>query len=67
MGRLRIYGALLILAFVLIVIIQNVEVVEINLLFLTISMPKATLLGVTLLIGIILGIVFATFRGRSRR
>ena len=67
MGRLRIYGALLILAFVSIVIIQNVEVVELNLPFYTLSMPKATLLGISLFIGIILGIVFATFRGKSRR
>ena len=55
------------LVLVLIVIIQNVEIVEADLLFFTISMPKATLLGITLLIGIILGVVFATFRGRSRR
>lgn len=62
MGRLRIYGALLILAFVVVVVIQNVGNVEVNLLFYTLSMPKATLLGVSLFLGIILGIVFATFR-----
>ena len=60
-------GALSVLVLVLIVIFQNVEIVEADVLFFTISMPKATLLGITLLIGIILGIVFATFRGRSRR
>jgi uncharacterized integral membrane protein len=64
MGRLRIYGALLIVAFVLVIIIQNVGVVEVNLLFYTLFMPKATLIGVSLFIGMILGIVFATFRRR---
>ena len=64
MGRIRIYGALLILAFVVVVVIQNVGIVEVNLLFYTLSMPKATLLGVSLFLGIILGIVFATFRRR---
>ncbi len=64
MGKIRIYGALLILAFVVVVVIQNVGTIEVNLLFYTLSMPKATLLGVSLFLGIILGIVFATFRRR---
>ena len=40
-----------------IVIFQNTEPVETRLLFMTITMPRAGLLGLTLLVGIISGIL----------
>ncbi len=65
MKQIRIYGTLLSLLVILIVIVQNTEIVDTRILFATVSMPRAALLGITLLIGIILGILFATFGTRS--
>lgn len=65
MKKIRIYGTLLSLLVMLIVIVQNTETVDTRILFATISMPRAALLGITLLIGIILGILFATFGAKS--
>ncbi|NNF44271.1 MAG: LapA family protein [Phycisphaerales bacterium] len=49
----------------IIVIAQNTESVETRLLFATITMPRAILLVLTLLIGFVLGAVSAVWMRRS--
>ncbi len=55
--KLIIAAALLILA--IIVVFQNTAVVETKLLFATISMPRALLLLLTLLIGVAIGLILS--------
>jgi uncharacterized integral membrane protein len=43
----------------IIVVVQNTQAVETKLLFVTLTMPRAVLLFVTLLIGFVLGVVSA--------
>lgn len=45
---------------VLIVILQNTQSIETKLLFLTITMPKALLIIVSLLVGFALGVIVAS-------
>lgn len=56
---------------ILIVILQNTQPVETRFLFITITLPNAVLLGVTLLIGIVLGILvtlaFSSDRWKSKK
>lgn len=66
MNKIRIYSALLILVFSLVVIVQNFEIINLRILFYTTYMPKATLLGITLLVGIIVGILFSSVLGRRK-
>jgi len=51
---------------VVIIVLQNTQSVETRILFITLSMPRAVLLFVTLLIGFVLGLVTANWRGRER-
>ncbi len=41
----------------IIVVIQNTETVETRLLFATVTMPRALLLGLTLVMGIVIGLL----------
>lgn len=66
MKRFRIIASLIALFLVLIVIVQNSDTVTTNILFMTISMPRAALLGVTLLIGMLIGYVFSKIRRSSK-
>ena len=43
-----------------VVVLQNTEAVETKLLFMTLSMPRALLLFITLIAGIVIGLVFGT-------
>jgi uncharacterized integral membrane protein len=43
----------------IIIVVQNTQAVETKLLFVTLTMPRAVLLFVTLLIGFVLGVVAA--------
>jgi len=43
----------------IIVIAQNVEPVDVRLLFITVTMPRAALLAITLLVGIAIGILIS--------
>jgi len=45
---------------VLIVVLQNTQAVETRLLFLTVTMPKAILIILTLLIGFAIGVIVAS-------
>ena len=50
---------------ILIVILQNTQAVETRLLFMKVTMPRALLLVVTLLVGFVIGIVAAShFSGK---
>ena len=49
-----------------VVVLQNTEPVETRVLFMTFTLPRAALLLITLLTGIVLGILFSlTFKLRS--
>jgi hypothetical protein len=50
---------------VIIVVLQNTQSVETRILLVTLSMPRAVLLFVTLLLGFVLGLVAASWRGRE--
>ncbi len=55
--KISVAGVVAILA--IIVIFQNTEVVETRLLFIKVGMPRALLLIVTLLLGVLLGLMTA--------
>ena len=63
--KLIIAGVLSVL--MIVVILQNTEAVETKLLFVSISMPRALLLLITLLIGFVCGILLAGRIGRSKK
>ncbi len=58
-NRIKIAVAAVVAILAIIVIFQNTEVVETRLLFITVSMPRALLLIVTLLLGWVLGLMTA--------
>jgi uncharacterized integral membrane protein len=64
MKRAKIIGALIAAVLGVIVILQNTQPVEVVFLFMRIAMPIAVLLGLTLLIGISIGLLISlkTFR-----
>jgi putative membrane protein len=59
MGRFKLFAALTLVAVVLIIILQNREPVETKLLFVTLTMPRAALLAITMLIGVGAGMLIA--------
>jgi putative membrane protein len=59
MVRAKLITALVLVAVVIVVVFQNTQPVETKLLFVTMTMPRATLLAITLLIGIAVGILVA--------
>ena len=59
MKKMKLIGALTAVLLIVIVILQNTQSVETRFLFVTITMPNAVLIGVTLLIGIAAGILLA--------
>jgi len=65
MAKVKLYTALALIAIVLIVLFQNREPVETKFLFASITMPRAALLGVTLLIGMAAGVLLTL--GLSRK
>ncbi len=58
-NKIKIAVAAVVAVLAIIVIFQNTEVVETRLLFITVSMPRALLLIVTLLLGVLLGLMTA--------
>lgn len=66
MKKLKLYLALAAIGIVAIVIFQNTHVVETKVLFMTISMPRAALLALTLAIGISVGIMLGWKLSRSK-
>lgn len=59
MTKLKLIGVIAAIVLGLIVILQNTQPVQTRFLFLTITMPNAILLGLTLLVGVIIGILVA--------
>lgn len=49
-----------------ILVVQNTETVETRILFATVVMPRAVLLAITFLLGIIVGLLIAFLRKRKR-
>lgn len=68
MAKVKLYTALALILIVLIVLFQNREPVETRFLFASITMPRAALLGVTLLIGMAAGVLLTLglYRKSSR-
>ncbi len=68
MKRAKIVVEVIVTLLILIVVLQNTQAVETKLLFVTVTMPRALLLIVTLLAGFILGIVSGRhYRGKTRK
>ena len=59
MVKLKLYTALALILVVLIVVFQNTEPVETKCLFITITMSRAALLAITLLVGIAAGVLLS--------
>lgn len=64
MPRMRTAVATIVAILVIIVVLQNTQTVETKLLLVTITMPRAVLLFVTLLVGFSLGLITATWLSR---
>ncbi len=58
-NKIKIAAAAVVAILAIIVIFQNTEVMETRLLFVTVGMPRALLLIVTLLLGWVLGLMTA--------
>ena len=59
LNKIKLYTGLALLAIVLIVVFQNTQTVETKFLFMTMTMPRAALLGMTMLIGVFIGILIS--------
>jgi len=66
MKRMKLIGVLMAVVLGLIVILQNTQPVETRFLFLKITMPNAILLGLTLLMGVAIGILVALIMSSKR-
>lgn len=68
--KVRIGVVVLLAVLVIIVVAQNMQAVETRFLFISVTMPRAVLLALTLVIGILLGMVFggriAAWRKKSK-
>ena len=60
MNKVKLVAIAVATLLVVIVALQNTQAVETNLLFLTVTMPRAALLSGTLLIGFVLGVLSAS-------
>lgn len=66
MKRVKLIGVLMAVVLCLIAILQNTQPVETRFLFLKITMPNAILLGLTLLMGVAIGILVALIVSSKR-
>jgi len=57
MVKAKLIAAFVLAVLVIILVLQNTEPVETKFLFSTVTMPRAALLGITMLIGIAVGIL----------
>lgn len=65
--KIRVTAAATLALLVLIIILQNTEVIETKLLFITLTMPRAAMLFGALAIGFVAGVLTAgRFFGRNR-
>ena len=66
MSRWKLIVTVVLAALAIIVVLQNTQSVETKVLFITIAMPRAMLLLVTLLIGFVLGVITAGHVARKK-
>ena len=66
MHKVRIIFIVLLVVLTVIVIFQNTQAVDTKLLFVTVTMPRALLLLVTLLCGLAIGFVLSEFRSKKK-
>lgn len=66
MARIKLSIVLILCLSTLVVIFQNTEAVETKLLFVSITMPRALLIGVAFLVGAISGLLLATKVGAKK-
>lgn len=64
-AKLRLSVAVTLAVLSIIVVLQNIEPVETKILFMTVTMSRAALLGTTLLIGFVIGALSAFYFRRS--
>ncbi|MDF1614157.1 LapA family protein [Desulfurivibrio dismutans] len=57
--KLKLLVALLLALLAIVVILQNVEPLTVQLLFVKVTMPRAALLAITLLVGVFIGILIS--------
>ncbi len=67
MNRVKVVIAVVLALLALVVIAQNSASVDTKLLFVTVTMPRAVLLLVTLVIGFILGLLFALVASKKSK
>ena len=65
MSRWKLAAATVVAVAVIIVVAQNTQAVETKLLLVTLTMPRAVLLFITLLVGFVLGLVAAGWMSRK--
>ena len=67
MTKLKLIILLVLSVLAIVLVLQNTQAVETKLLFVTVTMPRAALLGLTLLIGFACGILAALGVGKKRK
>lgn len=67
MAKLKLIVLLVLSVLSIILVVQNTQAVETRLLFVTVTMPRAALLALTLLLGFACGILTAIAVGKNRR
>jgi uncharacterized integral membrane protein len=68
MAKARLIAALVLVAVALVVVLQNTQPVETRFLFVTVTMPRAALLALTMVAGIAIGILISLgFSARKAR
>lgn len=65
MAKVKLITGLVLAATALIIVFQNTQTVETRFLFLTVTMPRAALLSITMLIGIFIGILITLVLSRK--
>jgi uncharacterized integral membrane protein len=66
MMKAKLILALAMVALCLVLIFQNMQQVETKILFITVTMPRAGLLAITMLIGVAVGILIALWLARRQ-
>ena len=67
MRNVRLIVILVVAVLILVVILQNMELVSTRILFVTVTMPRAALLFVTLVVGFIIGLIVAVMGAKHRK
>jgi len=65
--RYKLLAAVVVALLLVVVVLQNTEPVETRVLFMTVTMPRAALLGLAALIGFTLGLITAYSLARPAR